>query len=1086
MRLLIDFGPHPASARNDGYGIAWYTLSLAREMIQRRANSQLFAMVNTLEKHGFEELRQECIRLLPTGNFFPYQHPPLDWNKPNLDVQSKIATAFVNQVYQTIAADIIFHPAFLEGYLQPGISPTPNGDIPSAKRVVLLHNLFPPLPPEQNPDHATTYKTWLTEKQNNLKYFDLILTTSETTRQDAIRLLGLAPEKVVNISDTVNPNFQPISLEWATGPGLAASAQRAWEAIEALGQNSNPHAHPAETTKPKIAFFSPLPPEPSEIAIHAADILPYLSEYFEIDVFTQPNAPIDAALSQKFKIFPHTQFPGQYQEYATAVYHIGNTPGQPADLLNLQEKFPGVVVLHDFFLQNAILREPVETRALHKKQKESHGLSCIIDYALHGKSQDALENWPLNWTVLRHARELIIHTHQQEALLQHYYGNGWHPNAVIIKPWKEVPDEVSPAHRLAIREKLGIQPGEFVVCSFGAITPNKMGLLTLKAFAATLQNNARLNMRLIFVGDFEHSEPYSAEFKQMIAYSGLQNKIVITGLTDYTTYKDYFIAGDIALQLCVNNTGEMPYTVLDCMAHGLPTIINTDTHHDEYEEETIRLPKTPTAEALEQVFLQLYTNEGYRREKSIKARGFIQAKHNPTESASMYAKVIHRAILTQDSRIFAPVLEGLAKEENSESLIRTYSEIAAANFSIRRQPKIYIDVTATNRVDYRTGIQRVVKNISKECILANTNRHFELVYYADGQMREAFRFTEKLFDLPAHSLPETEDEIVFGPGDILFIADSHWDLIPHHFGPIIQQVREKGGKIVSMVYDLLPIQHPDRFPPALRNMFAPWANFAITQSDMLVCISRTVADEVIEYIRQGNVTPQRKLDVNYIHLGANISPSPIESSVRKSVEILAEQDLMPVFLMVGIIELRKGYNFVIDAFDHLWSENENAALCIAGNIAKGWGDVVEKLEQRMRTHPQLRKKFFFIENPSDAEINILYGKATALVSASIAEGFGLPIVEATLRKVPVVASDIPVFREVGGEGVFYFSIESPLHLANTIKEVLALSPEQRQAMVSKIKTISWKESAAWTREVLEGRRVYQSLVPNPPSPEAAA
>jgi hypothetical protein len=167
---------------------------------------------------------------------------------------------------------------------------------------------------------------------------------------------------------------------------------------------------------------------------------------------------------------------------------------------------------------------------------------------------------------------------------------------------------------------------------------------------------------------------------------------------------------------------------------------------------------------------------------------------------------------------------------------------------------------------------------------------------------------------------------------------------------------------------------------------------------------------------------------------------------------------------------------MLDAFEQLWEQGENVALCFAGKIGQAWE--MNDLEQRIREHPQARKKFFFIENPSDAEINALYTAATSVITASIAEGFGLPIVEGALHKVPVLASDIPVFCEVGGEGAMYFSLESPKYLAEAVKAMLALSPEERQAMVAKIETLTWKESAEWTLEVLEGKRVYKSLRPN--------
>jgi len=76
------------------------------------------------------------------------------------------------------------------------------------------------------------------------------------------------------------------------------------------------------------------------------------------------------------------------------------------------------------------------------------------------------------------------------------------------------------------------------------------------------------------------------------------------------------------------------------------------------------------------------------------------------------------------------------------------------------------------------------------------------------------------------------------------------------------------------------------------------------------------------------------------------------------------------------------------------------------------------------------------------------------VNCSVAEGFGLPLVEAALRGVPVIASDIAVFREVGGDGARYFDLLDSASLAAAIEDVLA-----RPRTAPAIETVSWRESA---------------------------
>jgi glycosyltransferase involved in cell wall biosynthesis len=90
----------------------------------------------------------------------------------------------------------------------------------------------------------------------------------------------------------------------------------------------------------------------------------------------------------------------------------------------------------------------------------------------------------------------------------------------------------------------------------------------------------------------------------------------------------------------------------------------------------------------------------------------------------------------------------------------------------------------------------------------------------------------------------------------------------------------------------------------------------------------------------------------------------------------------------------------------------------------------------------------------DADLQFLYGCATAVIQASIAEGFGLPIIEAAHFGAPVIASDIRIFHEIGVSAITYFDPMDHLALAARIKEALA-KPRVAPALKA---TLSWKEA----------------------------
>jgi glycosyltransferase involved in cell wall biosynthesis len=103
----------------------------------------------------------------------------------------------------------------------------------------------------------------------------------------------------------------------------------------------------------------------------------------------------------------------------------------------------------------------------------------------------------------------------------------------------------------------------------------------------------------------------------------------------------------------------------------------------------------------------------------------------------------------------------------------------------------------------------------------------------------------------------------------------------------------------------------------------------------------------------------------------------------------------------------------------------------------------------------------FHNGVTDAEYETLLARTTALVSLSRAEGYGLPLVEAMSHGTPVIASDIPIFREVGGDAVSYVDPDSPLEFAAAVRllEEPQLWRDRSLRSVERAAAFSWDASA---------------------------
>jgi glycosyltransferase involved in cell wall biosynthesis len=1242
MKLLVDMFACQTGSRFRGIGR--YTSSLISTMAKLHGENDMVVLADALYPESFETLRQEFIRSVPPGNFLPYYHEPVKFDLVNSVRDSQIAETLVKHAYQVISPDVVLTPSPFEGWQEKGVVPAPNNHFYGYNQVAIVYDFIPYLFQDKYLDTWPEYKTWYTQKLNKLTGYNLLLAISEATRQDAIKILGIEPDRVVNISGAASSQFRKLTLadsekqkllhrfgisrpfvlnvgagdfrknrdgalraysrlprhiidthqlilayndgersvsysqlaslgflhgdviilehakdedlvalynlcklfffpslyegfglpvleamscgapviasnnsslpevvncsdalfdaandqqvtetlyrtltdesflEELTVHGLKNSkqftwentAQKAWDAIESLQkekeQASKRKMMPVSAGKPRmrIAYVSPMPPQRSGISDYSADLLPLLADHFDIDVFVQPEALASASfIRDNLRFYPWMELLDHRNDYETVVYQVGNSPFHN-HMIDLLQHMPGVVVQHDFFLNNIpFAREYLEGESgkFLSEINSNHGLRGMIEYIQYGVDNVRLK-WPMNWKAIKYAQELIVHSKHQHDLARQFYGYGWLPSPTIINPLRTVSLAVSLSTKENTRNELGLDSDAFIFCSFGFLAPTKLNLIMLQAFSA-LKSAINKNILLVFVGELSPGI-YEKQVLELIENLGIKKQVKITGFVSKEDYEKYLVSSDAAIQLRTDSRGETSAAVLDCLSNGIPLIVNSHgTLNDYSPEDVVKLPDPPNVEDIAQAMVKLITDDLFRMKTGQNGQQYIVNHHDPRMIASAYAGVICKAAQMDERKFFAPIFDLI---ELDESKITPIAKFAAANANLRSQPRILIDVTDIARRDWGGGIQRVTKNLIRELLtMADQSLHVELVRLQQGQVFYAYRFSESLFNLPENSLGR-ENPLLIQPGDTLFMMDATW-VDYDQFLPTFDGVRKKGGKIVTMVYDLIPVRLPKTCAQVVLDAFELWLNNAIRESDQLICISKAVADDLIAYISDKQIKMLNILDVSYFHLGADIIIPYLNPVIQDSIQHIVGDKSSPLFLMVGTLEPRKGHSFALDAFEQLWQSGYNYRLCFAGKI--GWN--IAELEARIRNHPELNKRLFLIEKPTDAEINVLYSSATALIASSIAEGFGLPIVEAALHKVPVLASDIPVFREVGGDGALYFSLEFPTHLADTIISFLQLAENERSEMAGRVKVLTWKQSADWMLEILNGHQVYKTL-----------
>jgi glycosyltransferase involved in cell wall biosynthesis len=230
---------------------------------------------------------------------------------------------------------------------------------------------------------------------------------------------------------------------------------------------------------------------------------------------------------------------------------------------------------------------------------------------------------------------------------------------------------------------------------------------------------------------------------------------------------------------------------------------------------------------------------------------------------------------------------------------------------------------------------------------------------------------------------------------------------------------------------------------------------AVRASDRVVAVSDSTARD-IEHEMPFAAGKVRAIPLGAAELG---EPGPRESLARLGLSV-------PYFLFVGTLEPRKNLGRLLEAWSRLpQGLAGGAVLAVAGGA--GWGEVnVQAMALRLGLQDRVRVLGFV----SEQQLATLYAHALFLVMPSLYEGFGLPLLEATLRGVPVLTSDISSMPEVAGDaGV----LVSPLDVDSIAKGLAQMldDPKFRSDLarraVSSAQRFSWDRSARRTMEVFE-------------------
>jgi|694.fasta_scaffold12546_5 alpha-1,2-rhamnosyltransferase len=312
------------------------------------------------------------------------------------------------------------------------------------------------------------------------------------------------------------------------------------------------------------------------------------------------------------------------------------------------------------------------------------------------------------------------------------------------------------------------------------------------------------------------------------------------------------------------------------------------------------------------------------------------------------------------------------------------------------------------------------------------------------------------------------DAVDPSPQEILIMPDAYWT--KRDIWDTVAKHRNAGTYVATIVYDLIPLTHPQFVGKKRTVKFRGYLEQVIRHSDVIIAISKTVAEDVKRYIQENMASePGICTRVESFCLGAEIK-QPTGEVRQKVGDLFSAGDSSAPYLMVASFDPRKNHEQALDAFEMLWRKDSNVKLCFAGRA----GASCRELLERIHNHPKLNSNLFVFHDMNDAELQVAYQNCSGVLLPSMVEGFGLPIVESLWHGKKTFASDTPIHREVGGDRCEYFALHSPEALARAIHawEDLRCRTEAacyRGADMSRNGTIqpfTWEQSTSQLVEVV--------------------
>ncbi len=343
---------------------------------------------------------------------------------------------------------------------------------------------------------------------------------------------------------------------------------------------------------------------------------------------------------------------------------------------------------------------------------------------------------------------------------------------------------------------------------------------------------------------------------------------------------------------------------------------------------------------------------------------------------------------------------------------------------------IAIDIRNIGR--HRTGSESVVVALVRSLIHAQHDHHIHLI--TDTQESSVLAYVANVLDFSSLT-PEARSRVsvhsLWAPHRFLWILWSvprfvrRFLIDTFHTEYIVPFFLPRRVRVATHIHDVsfaVPSVRPmiSRKDLAFLDVMIPRS---LRRADIVIAVSAFTRDQIVQYypdVAHKVVQIDNACSEKYI---ARTKELQKDTGVEYTAYVREKYGLPQHYIFsLGTMQPRKNIAHAIEAFARFAQEVPDLHLVIGGQRAYHFDQSIDRIVASLGATPAIADRIVFTGYIADDDLPHVYRLSAMCIVPSLYEGFGVPLLEAMWANVPVVCSDIPVFREVAGDSALYFPV----------------------------------------------------------------